>query len=355
MYRSNNNNNNNNNNNSAERDVELRLLIHTSHAGGIIGKGGQRIRDLRDQTKAAIKVFSQCCPMSTERICAVQGGPALVIEAIKIVLNIIISSPIKGPVKLYDPYNFDVYCAQEYGGYTDPGPTNFRGGRGGGGGGPNMPFGRGGGPRMGRMPDRRGGSGHWQQEPPSLPPIPDGWAARMPFNGPADRRPHNQMYSSRWLTSDNPRSVPPPTQSPQVGAETPYWSDVIPNDSITTGAPIHSSNSWSTPYSAANNEPNFGPNSGEDVSNLVENSDGSASATISVPNNVAGAIIGKGGNRIRLVRRDSGADIAIDSAVGPGNERMITVKGNAHQVRMACSMIHKSIAENTRLRHKLYL
>lgn len=59
---------------------------------------------------------------------------------------------------------------------------------------------------------------------------------------------------------------------------------------------------------------------------------------------VAGAIIGKGGNRIRLVRRDSGAEIAIDSAVGPGNERVITVKGSSPQVRMACSMIHKRLA-----------
>ena len=59
---------------------------------------------------------------------------------------------------------------------------------------------------------------------------------------------------------------------------------------------------------------------------------------------MAGAIIGKGGNRIRLVRRDSGAEIAIDSAVGPGNDRVITVKGSTHQVRMACSMIHKRLA-----------
>jgi len=37
------------------KDVELRLLVHTSHAGGIIGKGGQRIRDLREQRKRRLK------------------------------------------------------------------------------------------------------------------------------------------------------------------------------------------------------------------------------------------------------------------------------------------------------------
>jgi heterogeneous nuclear ribonucleoprotein K len=190
-------------NNSSEREVELRLLIHTSHAGGIIGKGGQRIRDLRDQTKAAIKVFSQCCPLSTERVCAIQGSSSVVINAIKTVLDIILASPIKGPVKLYDPYNFDVYAALEYGGYTDPGPPAFRSR------GPNMPYGgngRGGGGRMGgRRNDSRGG-GHWNQEPP-LPPPPDAWVSnmsRMPYNGPAERRgPTNQMYSNRWLSSGN--------------------------------------------------------------------------------------------------------------------------------------------------------
>lgn len=75
------------------------------------------------QTKAAIKVFSQCCPMSTERICAIQGNSKVVIDAIKTVLDIILASPIKGPVKLYDPFNFDVYAAPDYGGYTDPGPS----------------------------------------------------------------------------------------------------------------------------------------------------------------------------------------------------------------------------------------
>ncbi len=118
-------------------------------------------------------------------------------------MDIILASPIKGPVKLYDPYNFDVYAALEYGGYTDPGPPAFRSR------GPNMPYGgngRGGGGRMGgRRNDSRGG-GHWNQEPP-LPPPPDAWVSnmsRMPYNGPAERRgPTNQMYSNRWLSSGN--------------------------------------------------------------------------------------------------------------------------------------------------------
>lgn len=37
---------------SNEKEVELRLLIHTSIAGGIIGKAGQKIRELREVNNA---------------------------------------------------------------------------------------------------------------------------------------------------------------------------------------------------------------------------------------------------------------------------------------------------------------
>lgn len=51
---------------------------------------------------------------------------------------------------------------------------------------------------------------------------------------------------------------------------------------------------------------------------------------------VAGAIIGKGGTRIRIVRRDSGADISIDNSSG---DRTIIIKGQEEQVRVAHSML----------------
>lgn len=56
---------------------------------------------------------------------------------------------------------------------------------------------------------------------------------------------------------------------------------------------------------------------------------------------MAGAIIGKGGNRIRTVRRDSGAEIAIENASGQARERVITIKGTQPQVRMAYTMLQR--------------
>ena len=83
-------------------------------------------------------------------------------------------------------------------------------------------------------------------------------------------------------------------------------------------------------------------------SDLIETqSDGSAAASLTVPNNVAGAIIGKGGNRIRNVRRDSGAEVTIDNTEA-GGDRTILIRGGHPQVQAALSMLQRSIAENSR-------
>lgn len=37
-------------------------------AGAIIGRGGEKIKELREQTSANLKVFSEPAPMSTDRV-----------------------------------------------------------------------------------------------------------------------------------------------------------------------------------------------------------------------------------------------------------------------------------------------
>jgi len=43
------------------------MLVHQSHAGAIIGKGGSKIKELREQTGAQLKVFQETCPLSSDR------------------------------------------------------------------------------------------------------------------------------------------------------------------------------------------------------------------------------------------------------------------------------------------------
>ena len=47
---------------------EVRFLVHQSIAGGIIGKGGEKIKEIRQESDCNVKVASDCCPMSTDRV-----------------------------------------------------------------------------------------------------------------------------------------------------------------------------------------------------------------------------------------------------------------------------------------------
>ncbi|KAH6938162.1 hypothetical protein HPB50_007334 [Hyalomma asiaticum] len=111
-------------------ESEMRLLMHQSHAGCIIGRAGCRIKELRESTGANIKVHGSCCPGSTERIVKVTGSPSVVVDCIKQICDIVGGAPIKGLNKPYDPHNFDPEFAQEYGGF----PEGAAGGASGGGG-----------------------------------------------------------------------------------------------------------------------------------------------------------------------------------------------------------------------------
>lgn len=151
-------------------DCEVRILVHQSQVGSIIGRAGGKIKELRDITGTNIRVYSQCCPMSTDRVIQITGKPDLVCDTIQQVLEIATSAGIKGGVQPYDPYNFDDFAAPEYGGFGDPQNPSVRGGgpmsvprgygRQGGGSGSGAPFGSGGGPGGSRGGNQRGGAGN---------------------------------------------------------------------------------------------------------------------------------------------------------------------------------------------------
>jgi len=60
--------------------------------------------------------------------------------------------------------------------------------------------------------------------------------------------------------------------------------------------------------------------------------------TITIPKNIVGKIIGRGGARINSVRRNSGATIVLNSEADE-DTRKITISGSAHSINMACMMI----------------
>merc|ERR1712165_84318 len=66
---------------------EIRVLIHQSIVGGIIGRAGFKIKEIRDQSGANIKVYATCAPQSSDRCVAVQGSLSKMIRAMKEVFD----------------------------------------------------------------------------------------------------------------------------------------------------------------------------------------------------------------------------------------------------------------------------
>ncbi|VDP13973.1 unnamed protein product [Soboliphyme baturini] len=209
-------------NKSGRDEMELRILVHQSQAGAIIGRAGFKIKELRDSTGTSIKVYSECAPLSTDRIIQINGEPDKVVSAVKEILKICSDTPTKGSCKPYDTINYDPTCVYEYGGY--PPDRNFRG------------------PPSGRTVSSRGPPGRYG----------GGYA--------------NKFDSS--LLNDSYRPM------------------------------------------------DMGPMS------------------VTIPKELAGTIIGKGGERINRIREDSGAQIVVDPPAPDSSERIITITGNPNQIKV---------------------
>lgn len=64
---------------------------------------------------------------------------------------------------------------------------------------------------------------------------------------------------------------------------------------------------------------------------------------VSIPKDLAGAIIGKGGQRIKQIRMDSGAGITIEEALPGSNDRIINITGSSDQIQNAQYLLQMSV------------
>jgi len=70
-----------------------------------------------------------------------------------------------------------------------------------------------------------------------------------------------------------------------------------------------------------------------------------SSTQVSIPKDLAGAIIGKGGARIRQIRQESGANIQIEEAAEGSNDRIITINGSQDAIQNAQYLLQMSVKE----------
>uniref|UniRef100_A0A672IDM7 Heterogeneous nuclear ribonucleoprotein K n=1 Tax=Salarias fasciatus TaxID=181472 RepID=A0A672IDM7_SALFA len=254
-------------------DCELRLLIHQSLAGGIIGVKGAKIKELRENTQTTIKLFQECCPHSTDRVVLVGGKPERVIECIKVILELVSEAPIKGRAQPYDPNFYDE--TYDYGGFT-------------------MLFEERGRRPIGGFPIRvRGGFER-------LPPV---RGSRPP---PPSRRDYDDI---------SPRRGPPPplSRGGRVGR------NYTPHSAVGVG--------WG------------GRGSYGDIGGPV------ITTQVTIPKDLAGSIIGKGGQRIKQIRHESGASIKIDEPLEGSEDRIITITGTQDQIQNAQYLLQNSVRQ----------
>lgn len=316
---------------SNEEMLEARLLIHQSIVGGIIGRAGFKIKEIRDASGANIKVYQTCAPQSTDRCVAVQGSLPKIVLALKEVFEVINNTEIKGVDQPYDPINFDGYYACEYGGFGTEmdvygGPARGampRGGGGGGGGGGNPGGGmsRGGG-RGGFM--SAGGGGHGG---PS-------------FGGRGGAPPSNRgsfgggRYDDYGGGGGGRGGYGGQRRGGHGGYEVGFNNVDVTNYVKNEGSGFNSQ---------APNNPSGGGGGG---SQAPDDNGEQETTQVTIPKDMAGAIIGPGGSRIRKIRSDSKASITIDEPVQGSNERIITISGSQRQIQTAQFLLQQSVREH---------
>ncbi|NP_001272578.1 heterogeneous nuclear ribonucleoprotein K [Capra hircus] len=292
-------------------DCELRLLIHQSLAGGIIGVKGAKIKELRENTQTTIKLFQECCPQSTDRVVLIGGKPDRVVECIKIILDLISESPIKGRAQPYDPNFYDE--TYDYGGFTMM--FDDRRGRPVG-----FPMrGRGG---FDRMPPGRGG----RPMPPSRRDYDDMSPRRGP--PPPPRGGDLMAYDRRGRPGDRYDGM--------VG----FSADETWDSAIDTWSPSEWQMAYEPQggsgydYSYAGGRGSYGDLGGPIITTQV-----------TIPKDLAGSIIGKGGQRIKQIRHESGASIKIDEPLEGSEDRIITITGTQDQIQNAQYLLQNSVKQ----------
>ncbi|XP_045452312.1 heterogeneous nuclear ribonucleoprotein K [Melitaea cinxia] len=271
-------------------DLDVRLLIHQSRAGCVIGKAGSKIKELREKTGARLKIFSNPAPQSSERVVQLVGKRDAVAAGVREVLHLVRQVPIKGVILNYDPHNYDDFYADEYGGFG-----SGQGPRGGPRGGPPR------GPPRGPPPMGPGGR----------PPPPRG-GPPMSRSGPPPPRPFNDFAGPgpRGNFNGPPRG--------NFGGSGGSFNSNFGNNRSSSGG-------------------NFNGNGGNQQETTTQ---------VTIPKDLAGAIIGKAGSRIRKIRAESGAGIEIAEPLPGAADRIITISGTPQRIQKAQYLLQQSVHES---------
>jgi transcription antitermination factor NusA-like protein len=316
--------------------ITFRLVVPASQCGSLIGKGGSKIKEIREITGASIQVASEMLPNSTERAVTISGGSEAITQCIYNICNIMAESPPKGPTIPYKPQQFSV---------PPPSPVS-----------PTLSC-------QSDSPMVMSSSTSYVSPPPHCPPVslpmqidsiqvlpPMFSQQALPFPqiSPCLRyssfpAPHQTMYSLALHPgheqSPMKQGLPPQVQyCPQV-------PELGKGGMLPPGGLSH-----------INGLTGFGPGVLNPAALAALSGMGRGANThqtheMTVPNEIIGCVIGKGGSKIAEIRQISGAMIRISNCEdrdAPANlDRTITISGNCESVALAQYLINMRISMET--------
>ncbi|XP_030921172.1 poly(rC)-binding protein 2 isoform X1 [Geospiza fortis] len=252
--------------------VTLRLVVPASQCGSLIGKGGCKIKEIRESTGAQVQVAGDMLPNSTERAITIAGIPQSIIECVKQICVVMLESPPKGVTIPYRPK-------------PSSSPVIFAGGQ------------------------DRYSSG----------------SASYPHTAP-----------SMCLNSD--------LEGPPQEAYTIQGQYAIPQPDLTK---LHQLAMQQSHFPMSHGNTGF---SGVDSSSAEVKGywglDASAQTTsheLTIPNDLIGCIIGRQGAKINEIRQMSGAQIKIANPVEGSTDRQVTITGSAASISLAQYLINVSL------------
>lgn len=237
-------------------EYDLRILVHQSLAGCVIGVSGAKIKDIKEKTGCRLKIFSEHTPQSTDRVIQIVGSENQCIQTLLEIYDLIRGTAPRGPIHNYDPNNYNEFHANDYGGFGVSTKSVARS---------NIQS-------RNRFDDRRGNNMRFNRGENRARPFEyvSPWAQNRSRAGFSSYQPSSPFYQ--------------PT-SPSYQPSNPFYQPISPSYKPTSPA-----------YQPTN--PFYIPSS------PPYNKEKSTSTRVSVPNDMAGALIGKRGDRIRRIRSE---------------------------------------------------
>ena len=279
--------------NPQSRTYPLRLLIPHILIGSIIGKQGVRIREIQEASGARLNASESCLPLSTERSLVVLG----VADAVHIATYYVGSTLVEQLTDRFGGPAASAYAVRHGGPQgVIPGGMQVV---------PYVPQHVGG--QMGH-PEKYRQHGSQSQRGPPTP-----YGAPYMQGQPAQPHPQQPMHYG----AQSPRA-------PYVGAGP----------------------QQPQPYGHAAPQPNHAGPPQQPMQGMVPGQP--ITQQIFIPNDMVGAIIGKGGAKINEIRQLSGSVIKINEPQDNNNERLVTITGTQECNQMALYMLYSRLGESNK-------